>query len=303
MELCKLGVEPELLERLQEGGFDSVEKLALVSSEDLAKQLSLKLTAARQLVQSAKNAVSLNFRTALEMFEERQKVGRISTGSRALDEILGGGVEVGAVTEFFGEYGSGKSQIAHQLCVNVQLNGSGKKAFFLDTEGTFRPERIAQMAEGLDEDSQHLLAGVLVVRVYDTDQQMLAVRKLEEANRLGIGLVVVDSVSNLFRSEYSGRGSLAERQQKLCRHLADLKRLADVNHLAVVVTNQVLARPEIFFGDPTLPVGGNILGHAVTHRVYLKRGKAEMRTATIVDSPNLPCKSASFRITDEGISD
>ncbi len=303
MELCKLGVEPGLLERLQEGGFDSVEKLALASSEDLAKQLSLKLTAARQLIQSAKNAVSLNFRTALEMLEERRRVERISTGSKALDEILGGGVEAGVVTEFFGEYGSGKSQIAHQLCVNVQLGGSGKKAFFLDTEGTFRPERIAQMAEKLGEDPQRLLAGVLVVRAYDTDQQMLVVRKLEEASRLEVGLVVVDSISNLFRSEYSGRGFLAERQQKLCRHLADLKRLADLNHLAVVVTNQVLARPEIFCGDPTLPVGGNILGHAVTHRVYLRRGKAEMRTATVVDSPNLPCRSASFKITDGGISD
>jgi DNA repair protein RadA len=303
MELCKLGVESDLLRSLEGSGFDSVEKLALTSPEDLARRLSLKLSTARQLIQSARDAITLNFRTALEMLEERQNVKRIPTGSKALDQILGGGVEVGAVTEFFGEYGSGKSQIAHQLCVNVQLVRDGKKAVFVDTEGTFRPERILQMARKVGENPERFLAGILVVRVYDTDQQMLAVRKLKEIVWPEVELLVIDSISNLFRSEYGGRESLAERQQKLCRHLADLKTLAELNHLAVVVTNQVLARPEVFFGDPTLPVGGNIVGHAITHRVYLKRGKGEMRTATVVDSPNLPCKSASFRITDDGISD
>jgi DNA repair protein RadA len=303
MELCKLGVESDLLKSLEGSGFDSVEKLALTSPEDLARRLSLKLSTARQLIQSARDAITLNFRTALEMLEERQNVKRIPTGSKALDQILGGGVEVGAVTEFFGEYGSGKSQIAHQLCVNVQLVRDGKKAVFVDTEGTFRPERILQMARKVGENPERFLAGILVARVYDTDQQMLAVRKLKEIVWPEVELLVIDSISNLFRSEYGGRESLAERQQKLCRHLADLKTLAELNHLAVVVTNQVLARPEVFFGDPTLPVGGNIVGHAITHRVYLKRGKGEMRTATVVDSPNLPCKSASFRITDDGISD
>jgi DNA repair protein RadA len=303
MELCKLGVESDLLRSLEGSGFDSVEKLALTSPEDLARRLSLKLSTARQLIQSARDAITLNFRTALEMLEERQNVRRIPTGSKALDQVLGGGVEVGAVTEFFGEYGSGKSQIAHQLCVNVQLVRDGKKAVFVDTEGTFRPERILQMARKVGENPERFLAGILVARVYDTDQQMLAVRKLKEIVWPEVELLVIDSISNLFRSEYGGRESLAERQQKLCRHLADLKTLAELNHLAVVVTNQVLARPEVFFGDPTLPVGGNIVGHAITHRVYLKRGKGEMRTATVVDSPNLPCKSASFRITDDGISD
>ncbi|MEM2418650.1 MAG: DNA repair and recombination protein RadA [Candidatus Hadarchaeales archaeon] len=307
MELSKLGMGQELLERLQENGFTTIEKLALASSEELARLLSLKLTFARQLVQSARETIALNFRTALEIFEERSNIERISTGSKALDGILGGGVEAGSITEFFGEYGSGKSQLVHQLCVNVQLGkekgGLSKKAIFVDTEGTFRPERIAQMAEGVGEDPKSLLEGILVVRAYDTDQQMLLARKLGGIAGPEVGLVVVDSITNLFRTEYGGRGTLAERQQRLCRHLADLKRLADLNHLAVVVTNQVLARPEIFFGDPTQPVGGNVLGHAITHRVYLRKGKAETRTATLVDSPNLPCRSASFRIVDRGISD
>lgn len=307
MELSKLGMGQELLERLQENGFTTIEKLALTSSEELARLLSLKLTVARQLIQSARETITLNFRTALEIFEERNNIERISTGSKALDGILGGGVEIGSMTEFFGEYGSGKSQLVHQLCVNVQLGkekgGLSKKAIFVDTEGTFRPERIAQMAEGVGEDPKSLLEGILVVRAYDTDQQMLLARKLGGIAGPEVGLVVVDSVTNLFRTEYGGRGALAERQQRLCRHLADLKRLADLNHLVVVVTNQVLARPEIFFGDPTQPVGGNVLGHAITHRVYLRKGKAETRTATLVDSPNLPCRSASFRIVDRGISD
>jgi DNA repair protein RadA len=301
MELFQLGMDEDLLEHLKENGFDSVEKLALALPEDLAQKLSLKLSTAKQLVQSAKNAIILNFRSALEMLEERQRVERIPTGSKDLDRILGGGVEVGAITEFFGEYGSGKSQIAHQLCVNVQLIEGNKKAVFVDTEGSFRPERILQMARRAASDPKDILKGILVVRVYDTDQQTLVVRKLGDMIKQ-VGLLVIDSISNLFRSEYSGRESLAQRQQKLCRHLADLKRVAEVDHLAVVITNQVLARPEIF-GDPTSPVGGNILGHAVTHRVYLRRGKGEARTAIIVDSPNLPCLSANFRITEDGISD
>jgi len=303
MELSKLELEENLRRNLEENGFNSVEEIALIPPENLARKLSLGLNVARQLVQSAREMIAFNFRTALEIFDERQNTRRISTGSKALDQILGGGVEVGAVTEFFGEYGSGKSQIAHQLCVNVQLDGNGKKAVFVDTEGTFRPERIIQMARKVSENPKRLLEGILVVRIYDTDQQVLAVRRLREIIGSEVELLVVDSITNLFRIEYSGRETLAERQQKLCRHLADLKMLAELGRLAVVITNQVLARPEVCLDDNTFPVGGNILGHAVTYRVYLRKGRAGIRTATVVDSPNLPCRSASFRITDDGISD
>jgi len=200
------------------------------------------------------------------------------------------------------------SQIAHQLCVNVQLppeqGGLGGRAVFIDTENTFRPERISQMAMAVGVDPKVILDGIYVARAHTTDHQMLLAEKVSDmAKTDGIKLLVIDSLTALFRTEYCGRGALAERQQKLGRHIAELHKVAELNGMAVVVTNQVQARPDVFFGDPTRPVGGHVLGHAVTARVYLKKAKANSRTATLVDHPCMPPETATFQITEAGIRD
>ena len=212
------------------------------------------------------------------------------------------------MTEVFGEFGSGKTQLAHQLCVNIQMptekGGLGAKGIYVDTENTFRPERIRDMAIGLDLDPVKTLQNVLYIRSYNTDQQILiaekAEKKIEEEN---VRLMVIDSLTSHFRAEYVGRGALANRQQKLNRHLLTLHRIADLNDLAIFVTNQVLARPDIFFGDPTRPIGGHVLAHSATTRVYLRKSKGGKRIARIFDSPNLPEAEAVFMITGQGIRD
>jgi DNA repair protein RadA len=207
-----------------------------------------------------------------------------------------------------GAFGSGKSQLAHQLAVTVQLprdkGGLEGRAVFIDTEQTFRPERIQQMAEALGLDPKKILENVFVARAYNSDHQILLAEKAEEViKKENVKVVIVDSLTSSFRSDYTGRGTLANRQQKLNRHLHHLQKLADIYNLAVYVTNQVMARPDILFGDPTVPIGGHILGHQATFRVYLRKSKAEKRIAKLIDSPSLPEGEAVFRVIVDGIRD
>ncbi len=222
---------------------------------------------------------------------------------------MGGGIDTQAITELFGKFGSGKTQLGHQLSVNVQLpkkeGGLDGTAIFIDTENTFRPERIQQMASALGLDPNETLKNIHVARAYNSDHQMLLAEKAAElANEYGTRLVVIDSLTAHFRAEYVGRGTLAERQQKLNRLLHILqRRLSDPYNIAVVVTNQVMARPDIVFGDPTTPIGGHIVGHTATYRIYLRKGKGDKRIARLIDSPSLPEGECVFEVTTDGIKD
>ena len=233
----------------------------------------------------------------------------MTTGSQNLDDLLGGGIEPGALTELFGEYRTGKTQLAHQLCVNVQLlyeqGGLEGNALYIDTEGTFRPERIIQMASAIDLDYNEILKKITVGRAYNSDHQILLI---EEASRVieekNIKIVVVDSLIGHFRSEYIGRGTLAIRQQTLNSHIHDMLRLSEVfDELAVVCTNQVSSRPDVFYGNPTIHTGGHIVAHGATIRIFLRKGKGEQRVAKVVDAPNLPESDTVFSITEDGIKD
>lgn len=200
------------------------------------------------------------------------------------------------------------TQVGFQLCVNAQTpkeqGGLGGNVLFIDTEGTFRPERVAQIAvaKGLEADA--VLKNIFVARAYNSDHQTILAEKAEELiKNNNIKLVIVDSLTSAFRGDYTGRGELAERQQKLNKHLHMLQRLADMHNIAIYITNQVIDRPDILFGDPTAPVGGNILGHFSTYRVYLRRSKETRRIAKLVDSPNLPDGECVFQITEKGVED
>lgn len=309
-ELMQLrGVGEATARKLAELGYD-IQLLAVASPQDLVEFAELGEATARRIIQEAKKKAKIGIlQTAEEVLEERKKaIGRITTGSKALDQLLGGGVETKAITEFFGEYATGKSQLAHQLCVNVQLpvdkGGLDAAAFFLDTEGTFRPERILMMAEALDLDPKKVLRNICYYEAHTVEDQMLAVEKFEdEIDKRNIKLLVVDSLTGLFRQEYTGREQLYSRQQKLARHISTLRKLASSKNIAVVVTNQVMARADMFFGDPTKPVGGHIVGHGMTTRVYLRKGKGNIRIARLLDSSLLPEAERPFCILEEGIRD
>jgi len=303
------GVGEATARKLYEAGYRTVESLAVATVAELREAAEIGETQAKKIIAAARESAEMGlFTTADKVLERREKIGLITTGSTQLDSLLGGGIETQAVTEVFGEFGSGKTQLAHQLCVNVQLpteqKGLNAKAIYVDTENTFRPERIRDMAVGLALDPVKTLRNIYYIRSYNTDQQLLIGEKAEEIiEKEGVRLLVVDSLTSHFRAEYVGRGMLADRQQKLNRHLMDLHRLADLHDLAVLVTNQVQARPDVFFGDPTRPIGGHVVAHSATTRVYLRKSKPPKRIARIFDSPNLPEGEAVFTITEQGIRD
>ncbi|MEE9612894.1 MAG: DNA repair and recombination protein RadA [Desulfatiglandales bacterium] len=302
------GVGDATAEKLREAGFKTVESIAVASISSLKNASGMGETTAQKVVSSARSMLDMGFMTGTEVWEKRQNLERITTGSEVFDQLLGGGVETQAITEFFGEFGSGKTQICHQLAVTTQLTetdlGLGKGTLYVDTENTFRPERIVHMSEAVGLNPKEVLEKILVARAYTSDQQVLMVDQAEEMlTEKDIGLIVVDSLTSQFRSDYSGRGMLADRQQKLNRHMHALQKLADVYNLAVVVTNQVMARPDFFFGDPTTPIGGHIVGHSSTFRIYLRKSKGGKRVARLIDSPSLPEGEAIFSVKEEGIRD
>ncbi len=303
------GVGEKTAEKLKEAGYEDFMKIAAVSAGDLVDAIGVGEDTANKIIQSAREQTNTGgFEPATETLKRRQQVGKIITGSKTLDDLLGGGMETQSILEAHGAFGSGKSQLAHQLAVNVQLSkekgGLGGKAIFIDTEGTFRPERIQQMAEAAGVDPKKALENILVARAYNSDHQLLLADKAEEfIKNNNVRLIIVDSVTSAFRSDYTGRGTLANRQQKLNRHLHSLLKLANVHNLAVFVTNQVMSRPDILFGDPTAPIGGHIMGHQATFRLYLRKSKGEKRIAKLIDSPCLPEGETVFLVKPEGVRD
>ncbi len=302
------GVGPATAEKLMAAGYNTLESIAVASPMELAEVAGIGETQAMKIINAARNALKMDWLTGKDILEKRSEVGKITTMSSNLDNLLGGGVETQAITEFYGKFGSGKTQICHQLAVDVQLplekGGLDGAALYIDTENTFRPERISVMAEALGMDPETVLSNIYVGRAYNSDHQMLLVEKAREIiPEKNIKLIIVDSLTAHFRAEYVGRGKLAERQQKLNRHIHALQQLADAYNVAVVVTNQVMAKPDILFGDPTEPVGGHVLAHAATYRVYLRKSKGDKRIARLVDSPHLPEQEVVFSIKREGIRD
>jgi len=303
------GVGEATLNKLIKAGFNSLESIAYTPPSIIKEESGLGDKTAEKLIKASMAQLGIGFKSADAIWEHRKNIARITTGSQELDDSLGGGVETGSVIEFFGEFRTGKTQIMHQLCVNVQLpkekGGLEGRALYIDTEGTFRPERIIQMAEGLDLDYTKVLKNIVFGRAYNSDHQIVLIK--EAANIIkekNIKLIVIDSLIGHFRSEYIGRGTLANRQQTINSHLHDLLRLCDIySDLAIVLTNQVQAKPDVFYGNPLQAAGGNVVAHGSTIRVYLRKGKGEQRIAKIIDAPHLPEGEAVFSITESGISD
>ena len=303
------GVGDTTVKKLQEAGIVSIRILAIYPLTKLMEDAGIGEKTAKKIIKAAQDIEKMGFKSADIIWEKRKHLNRLTTNSSTLDEILAGGIEPGSVTEFYGEYRTGKTQIAHQLCVNVQLpyeeGGLEGNALYIDTEATFRPERIIQMADAKDLDYNETLKNITVGRAYNSDHQVLLI---QEASKIikekNIKLVVVDSIIGHFRSEYIGRGTLANRQQSINVHIHDLLRLTEVfEELAVMFTNQVSSKPDVFYGNPTVATGGHIIAHGATVRIYLRKGKGEQRVAKMIDAPHLPEAEAVFSITNDGIKD
>ena len=303
------GVGPATAEKLREAGFDDLLALAVMSPGDLADQAELGEAVATKIIGGAKKMANIGgFVSGGALLDRRREVLKLTSKVESIDDLLGGGFETQALVEVYGAFGSGKTQIGHQLAVNCTLplseGGFDGVVFYIDTEDTFRPERITQMARGHGLDPEQVLSRIHVARAYNSAHQMLLVDEIKRMSKgLNVKMIIVDSLTSHFRAEFIGRGMLANRQQKLNRHLKDLKQLADVNNALVLVTNQVHSKPDAMWGDPTKPVGGHVLAHASTFRLYLRKAKGGRRIARLVDSPNLPDGECVYQVTQEGLRD
>jgi len=302
------GVGPATAQKLRELGYHTVESLAMATAREM-EPAGVSEKKAFQIIEAARSAIGVSFIRADELYKMRQSVLRLTSGNKGLDKLLGGGLETQTITEFYGEYGSGKSQICHQLCVNVQLpperGGLNGGALYIDTESTFRLERIVQMARFLGLEPDSVVKNIIYAEAYTSDHQMFLLENADEVIKANnIKLIIIDSLTAHFRSEYIGREMLAPRQQKLNRHMHKLIGLARAFNAVAVVTNQVMAKPDVFFGDAISPIGGHIVGHTSHTRVYLRRAShGPIRIARLVSSPYLPEGEEIFKVTENGIEE
>jgi DNA repair protein RadA len=330
------GVGPATADKLFDAGFDSFQSLAVASPSELSNTADVGESTASDIVRAARDAADIGgFETGSAVLERRNEIGKLSWQIDEVDDLLGGGIETQSITEVYGEFGSGKSQITHQMAVNVQLprevGGLHGCAIFVDSEDTFRPERIDDMVRGLPDDVidatledreiegsatdeaavdelvDDVLDKIHVAKAFNSNHQMLLAEKAKELasehedSEYPVRLLAIDSLTAHFRAEYVGRGELAGRQQKLNKHLHDIDKVGNLYNCAIIVTNQVASNPDSFFGDPTQPIGGNILGHKSTFRMYLRKSKGNKRIVRLVDAPNLADGEAVMRVEDGGL--
>ncbi|KAM7394939.1 hypothetical protein PAMA_006602 [Pampus argenteus] len=279
--LCRLeqcGISASDIKKLEDAGFHTIEAVAYAPKKELLNIKGISEAKADKILTEAAKLVPMGFTTATEFHQRRAEIIQISTGSKELDKLLQGGIETGSITEMFGEFRTGKTQLCHTLAVTCQLpidqgGGEGKAMYGL---------------VGSD-----VLDNVAYARAFNTDHQT---QLLYQASAM-----MAES-----RTDYSGRGELSARQGHLGRFLRMLLRLADEFGVAVVISNQVVAQVDgaaMFSADPKKPIGGNILAHASTTRLYLRKGRGETRICKIYDSPCLPEAEAMFAINADGVGD
>lgn len=310
-KLEECGISANDIKKLVTEGYHTVESIAYTPKKQLLVIKGISEAKADKILMEAAKLVPMGFTTATEFHQRRADMISITTGSKELDTLLGGGLETGSITEIFGEFRTGKTQLCHTLAVTCQLpldmGGGEGKCLYIDTEGTFRPERLLAVAERYGLNGEEVLDNVAYARAYNSDHQStLLIQASAMMAEQRYSLLIVDSATALYRTDFSGRGELSARQMHLARFLRALLRLADVFGVAVVITNQVVAQVDgaaMFAVDPKKPIGGNIMAHASTTRLYLRKGRGETRICKIYDSPCLPESEAVFAINADGIGD
>lgn len=306
------GISAADVKKLKEAGYYTVESVAYAPKKALLAIKGISETKADRFLAEASKVVCMGFTTAMDVHNRRQDIVTITTGSKELDRMLGGGIETGSITELFGEFRTGKSQLCHMLSVTAQLpismGGGQGKCLYIDSESTFRPSRILSIAERYSLNGEETLDNIAYARAYNTDHQTsLLIQAAAMMSEARFSVLIVDSAMALYRTDYAGRGELAARQIHLAQFLRQLQRLADEFGVAVVITNQVVAQVDggasMFNPDPKKPAGGNIIAHASCTRLFLRKGRGENRICKVYDSPSLPENECTFSISEEGISD
>jgi DNA repair protein RadA len=318
-----------MLDKLGELNINSVYQLAVQNPSELAWGLSnnfVDIHSAARLITNARKILTRNeilskeFSTADDLLDRRNKISRYKTGSSNFDAFLNGGIETQSITEIACEFGSGKSQICHTLCAAAisllkddSLNDSDNEfsqrlpgsIIYIDTESSFQANRVHQITEQKNLDPEDILKRIYHCNVYSSEQLEALINDLPKfIEQYNTKLVIIDSIISLHRAEFSGQGTLTERQQRLGKMLNKLRRYADIYNIAIVITNQVVS-----YADSSHPgfdymkaAGGNIVGHGSTYRIFLKRS-GKNRTAIMQDSPSHPYQRVKFTISENGIED
>jgi len=306
------GINVADINKLKAAGAFTIRGLKMMTKKKMCEIKGISDAKVDKIREAANKLESNEFITAHSYAEKRKQCFRISTGSNEVDRILGGGIESMGITEVFGEFRTGKTQLASTLAVTTQMPGQGHgggKVAFIDTENTFRPDRLRPIAARFNLDSDAILENIVYARAYTHEHQMelldgVAAQFYQEPGVFK--LLVIDSIISLFRVDFQGRGELADRQQKLGAMLSKVQKLSEEYNVAVFITNQMTSDPGAgltFVVDPKKPVGGNILAHASQTRIMLKKGRGETRIAKVYDSPDMPESEATFAITESGITD
>lgn len=310
-QLQNHGINGGDINKLKAAGLCTVVSCIMTTKKEMLNIRGITDAKVEKIFEAAQKIESLSFQSGMAVLERRKKIKKISTGSPSFDMLLQGGIESQSITEAFGEFRTGKTQLAHNLCVTAQLprsQGGGQgKVLYIDTENTFRPERIMQIAKRYDLDADEVLNNIMVGRSFTVDS--LHTLLMQAAGAMvedQFSLLVIDSIMAPFRVDYEGRGQLSERQQVLGRFLSKVQKVSEQFNIAVFITNQVMADPGgamSYAIDPKKPVGGHILAHASTTRLFLRKGKGEQRICKIFDSPSIGESECIFQLSDGGIID
>lgn len=299
----------EIIGKLETNGFTTIESLCWLSPEELSEKISLEINLAKQIILEAISLVDQKPLSASDLLNKEKEKKRISTGSKQLDDLLGGGIYTGEITEISGEFATGKTQICFHLSVNVQLpfdkGGLEGSVYYIDAEGTFSSTRIAQIAENNGLDPKDFLKNIAVTRTYNSDHLMFLIMNAEKIiTQRNVKLFIIDSIAAHFRAEYTGEEKLVSRQQAVMRLAETLKQLLEKYDLAIVVTNQVIATiDENIFDKSPHPALGFAWAHRPHQRIFLRKGRGPARIARMYDSSRLPDRECVFFITEKGISD
>ncbi len=311
MEISALpGIGDIRSKKLRDAGIFTIIDLSISHPVEVVDLTGVDMEVATNLIDKAKQiliengVIAKSTMTGRELYEYRsRRIDRVLTGSSHLDELLGGGVETESITEFYGIYGSGKTQVCHTAATLIQrpvaeggLNGT---VIWIDTENTFRPERIIDVAMNklgkTKEEAIKFLDNITVLRAFNSAHQIQLIDNLSHymtedlqdktAEDPKPRLLIIDSLTALFRTEFLGRGTLQNRQSKIGAMMKKITRVIETWKLACIITNQVMNDPASpSFMDSVKPVGGNLVGHLSTYRLYIKRA-GKKRIVRFVDSP------------------
>ncbi|KAI1788810.1 Rad51-domain-containing protein [Ganoderma leucocontextum] len=312
-ELQQHGINVQDILKLKAAAINTISGVNMTTRRQMLKIKGMSEAKVEKIKEAAHKVLGSSFATGLEVQEKRKRVLFISTGSKAVDTALGGGIMSQSITEVYGEFRTGKTQLAHTMSVVTQLpsdmGGASGKVAYIDTEGTFRPARIRSIADRFGVDGDMALENILYARAHNSEHQMELINEcsIRFAEDKDFRLLIVDSIMALFRTDFSGRGELSERQQKLAQMLSKLSKLSEEYNIAILITNQVQSDPgatmTFVAGGALKPIGGHILSHASATRMFLRKGRAEERVAKLVDSPDKPESEASYKLDEGGWAD